>query len=107
MANKSSNSKTLNEIMQAQERKNPALAAKQQRLLDLLRTGTSSPQPDVSTPSDASVGKALLTPEALLAQKPQREQFKTEEAYQESLGRWQENQGRILSSAQSKGSLQK
>ena len=51
-----------------------------------------------------TLGKALASREQLEASKPVREQFKTEEAFEEALGRWMENQGRIL--ALSKGSPQ-
>ena len=44
-----------------------------------------------------------LTREHLEATKPKREQFKTEEAFEEALGRWFQHQGRILAATNPSG----
>jgi hypothetical protein len=59
MANNSNPSAVLSELMRASLSKNPALASKQQRLLQKISEGSNSKQPGVSNGSEPGAQPTL------------------------------------------------
>lgn len=85
-------------IMQQQGQKNPVLAAKQARLLQILKNGMNTGVPPDSSASTTSTPPTAPQPspeKPKLPDAPTRGQFSTQDEYEEALGGWTSRVGRI------------
>lgn len=99
MTTNSEASQALSNLMADGLHKDPTLADKQRRLLTTLSSATSSKPRADSSDSTTPAVKALPSVAELQRSRPAMSQYASREDYEEALGRWQENQGKILALA--------